>query len=118
MGKRMDIVLVGDFNHHDQHWGGNEITGRRQGEAGPIIDLMDEHGLLSLLLQGMKTWEGPGGKSTINLMLVLAELAEEMVHCSIHPTEHRSDHRAIQTEFDLTMPKRMADLRLLFKNAL
>ncbi|KAI8402270.1 hypothetical protein FOFC_17577 [Fusarium oxysporum] len=116
-GKRTDIILVGDFNRHDQLWGGDEVTGRRQGEAGPIIDLMDEHGRLSLLPQGTKTWEGPGGESTIDLTLASAELADEMVHCGIHPTEHGSDHRAIQTEFDLTTPERTADSRLLFKNA-
>ena len=79
MGKRTDIILVGDFNRHDQLWGGDEVTGRRQGEAGPIIDLMDEHGLLSLLPRGTKTWEEPGGESTIGLTLASAELADEMV---------------------------------------
>ncbi|KAF6515846.1 hypothetical protein HZS61_004587 [Fusarium oxysporum f. sp. conglutinans] len=93
------------------------VEPKRQGEAGPIIDLMDEHGRLSLLPQGTKTWEGPGGESTIDLTLASAELADEMVHCGIHPTEHGSDHRAIQTEFDLTTPERTADSRLLFKNA-
>ncbi|KAJ3453213.1 hypothetical protein MRS44_018868 [Fusarium solani] len=116
-GKRTDVILAGDFNRHDQLWGGDEVTGRRQGEASPIIDLMDEHGLLSLLPRGTKTWEGPGGESTIDLMLASAELADEMVHCGIHPTEHGSDHRAIETEFDLTTPERMAGSRLLFKNA-
>ncbi|RYC77840.1 hypothetical protein BFJ63_vAg19286 [Fusarium oxysporum f. sp. narcissi] len=48
-GKRTDIVIAGDFNRHDQLWGGDDVAGRRQGEAGPIIVLMDEHGLLSLL---------------------------------------------------------------------
>ncbi|KAJ0132228.1 Uncharacterized protein HZ326_24674, partial [Fusarium oxysporum f. sp. albedinis] len=85
--------------------------------AGPIIDLMDEHGLLSLLPRGTKTWEGPGGESTIDLTLASAELADEMVHCGIYPTEHGSDHRAIQAEFDLAMPERTAEPRLLFKNA-
>jgi hypothetical protein len=78
---------------------------------------MDEHGLLSLLPRGTKTWEGLGGESTIDLTLASAELADEMVHCGIHPTEHGSDHRAIQTEFDLTTPERTTDSRLLFKNA-
>ncbi|KAF5719708.1 reverse transcriptase [Fusarium mundagurra] len=32
-------------------------------------------------------------------------------------TGRRQDHRAIQTEFDLTTPERTADSRLLFKNA-
>ncbi|RKK97848.1 hypothetical protein BFJ70_g17589, partial [Fusarium oxysporum] len=116
-GKRTDVILAGDFNRHDQLWGGDDVTGRRQGEAGPIIDLMDEHGLLSLLPRGTKTWEGPGGESTIDLTLASAELADEMVHCGIYPTEHGSDQRAIQAEFDLAMPERTAEPRLLFKNA-
>jgi hypothetical protein len=33
-GKRTDVILAGDFNRNDQLWGGNEVTGRRQGEAG------------------------------------------------------------------------------------
>ncbi|KAL9575787.1 hypothetical protein ACKAV7_000029 [Fusarium commune] len=116
-GKGTDVVLAGDFNRHDQLWEGDEVTSGRQGEAGPIIDLMDEHGLLSFLPRGRKTWEGPGCESMIDLMLASAELAEEVVHCGIHPTEHGSDHRAIQTEIDLTTTERTAGARLLFKNA-
>lgn len=54
------------------------------------------------------------------MTLASAELADETVHCAIHPTEHGSDHRAhraIQTEFNLTTPERTAEPRLLFKNA-
>ncbi|KAJ3454423.1 hypothetical protein MRS44_018317 [Fusarium solani] len=50
-------------------------------------------------------------------MLASSELAEEVVHCGIHPTEHGSDHRAIRTEFDLSTPERTVEPRLLFKNA-
>jgi hypothetical protein len=78
---------------------------------------MDEHGLLSLLPPGTKTWEGPGCESTIDLMLTFTELAEEVVHCGMHLTGHGSDHRAIQTEFDLTTPEKTPDSRLLFKDA-
>ncbi|KAH7247633.1 uncharacterized protein BKA55DRAFT_70561 [Fusarium redolens] len=28
-GKKTDVVLAGDFNRHDQLWGGDEMTGRR-----------------------------------------------------------------------------------------
>jgi hypothetical protein len=45
------------------------------------------------------------------------ELADEMTSCGIYPTEHRSDHRAIRTEFDTTPPERTPSGRLLFKNA-
>lgn len=50
-------------------------------------------------------------------MLATAEVANEMVTCSIHSTEHGSDHQAIQTTFDAAMPERIATERLLFKNA-
>jgi hypothetical protein len=116
-GWRADVILVGDCNRHDQLWGGEDVIGRRQGEAEPIIDLMEEHSLLSLLPRGTKTWENAEHTSTIDLILASAELAEEIVACGIHPTEHGSDHRAIRTEFDLGVPERRTSERLLFKNA-
>ncbi|KAJ6439206.1 reverse transcriptase [Purpureocillium lavendulum] len=116
-GRRTDMVLAGDFNRHDFLWGGDEVSARRQGEGEPIIDLMSEHGLCSLLPRGTKTWQGPESESTIDLVLATSELADEMVTCAIHPTEHGSDHRAIQTTFDVEMLERSAPERLLFKNA-
>lgn len=104
-GRRTDVILAGDFNRHDHLWEGDDVIGRRQGEAGPIVGLMDEHSLLSLLPRGTKTWENAEHSSTIDLILASAELAEDMVACGIHPTEHGSDHRAIRTEFDLGVPE-------------
>ncbi|KJZ69210.1 hypothetical protein HIM_11410 [Hirsutella minnesotensis 3608] len=77
-GTRTDVVLAGDFNSHDLLWGGDEISDRRQGEAEPIIDLMNEHGLRSLLPRGMKTWQDRDQESTIDLILTTSELADEM----------------------------------------
>jgi hypothetical protein len=37
-----DSIAVGDFNRHDQLWGGDEVSLGRQGEADPIIDLMND----------------------------------------------------------------------------
>jgi hypothetical protein len=116
-GTRTDVVLAGDFNRHDLLWTGDEVSARRQGEAEPIIDLMNEHGLCSLLPRGTKTWQGPDKESTIDLVLTTSELADEMVTCAPHPTDHGSDHRAIQTIFDIAMPERITTHRLLFKNA-
>jgi hypothetical protein len=42
VGTRVNIVLAGDFNRHDQLWGGDNISLQRQGEADPIIDLMND----------------------------------------------------------------------------
>ncbi|XP_044720027.1 endonuclease-reverse transcriptase domain-containing protein [Hirsutella rhossiliensis] len=116
-GNRTDMVLAGDFNRHDLLWGGDEVSARRQGEGQPIVDLMDDVGLCSLLPRGTKTWQGPDKESTIDLVLASAELADEVISCVIHPTEHGSDHRAIQTTFDIQVPERMFPQRLLLRNA-
>ncbi|KAM4067345.1 endonuclease-reverse transcriptase domain-containing protein [Hirsutella rhossiliensis] len=116
-GNRTDVVLAGDFNRHDLLWGGDEVSARRQGEGQPIVDLMDDFGLCSLLPRGTKTWQGPDKESTIDLVLASAELADEVISCVIHPTEHGSDHRAIQTTFDIQVPERTFPQRLLLRNA-
>jgi hypothetical protein len=40
-----------------------------------------------------------------------------MVKCAIHETEQGSDHKAIETTFDVATPERGVEMRLLFKNA-
>jgi hypothetical protein len=117
IGTRTDVVLAGDFNRHDCLWGGDDISLARQGEADPIIDLMSEHALLSLLPRGTKTWQNGDRESTIDLMLASEELAATVLSCQIHETEHGSDHRAIETEFDVALPERHIEPRLLWKNA-
>ncbi|XP_044717879.1 endonuclease-reverse transcriptase domain-containing protein [Hirsutella rhossiliensis] len=107
----------GDFNRHDLLWGGDEVSASRQGEGQPIIDLMDDFGLSSLLPRGTKTWQRSDEESTIDLVLASAELADELTSCVIHPTEHGSDHRAIQTTFDIRVPERTFPQRLMLKNA-
>ena len=54
-GTVVEIMIVGDFNRHDQLGGGDEVSLGRQGEADLIIDLMDEFALSSLLKRGTKT---------------------------------------------------------------
>ena len=54
-GTAVDVVIAGDFNRHDQLWGGDDVSLERQGEADRIIDLIDEFALRSLLRRGTKT---------------------------------------------------------------
>jgi hypothetical protein len=117
IGSRVDVLLVGDFNRHDQLWGGDDVLEERQGEADPIIDLMSGHTLQSLLCRGTKTWRRGNHESTIDLVLASEEVAKSSVKCTIYTTEYGSDHRAIETTFDVAMPERVAEARLLFKNA-
>ena len=113
----MDVILAGDFNRHDQLWGGDGVSQERQGEAEPIIDLMGDHALEGLLPRGTKTWQRGESESTIDLVLASEELAGSVIKCAIHATEHGSDHRAIETVFDVAPPKCPSEDRLLFKNA-
>ena len=114
---RVDVVIAGDFNRHDYLWGGDEVSHARQGEADPIIHLMDDYSLCSLLPRGTKTWQNANHETTIDLILASEELASMMVKCMIHTTEHGSDHRAIETTFDVSTPERTPVQRFLFKNA-
>lgn len=120
-GTVAEIMIVGDFNRHDQLWGGDDVSLTRQGEADPIIDLMSEFGLSSLLKRGTKTWHGGGYsgdcESTIDLVLTSDNLTDSMVKCAAHGTEHGSDHRTIETVFDAPWPVPKHQERLLLKNA-
>lgn len=40
-----------------------------------------------------------------------------MLKCKIHDTEHGSDHRAIETTFDVDLPEHVVEPRLLYKSA-
>ena len=51
----LEIIITGDFNRHDVLWGGSAVTDMRQGEAEPIIDMMGNMGLISLLRRGTVT---------------------------------------------------------------
>lgn len=120
-GTVVDIMIMGDFNRHDQLWGGDEVSSARQGEADPIIDPMNEFGLSSLLKRGTKTWHGGGYsgdcESTINLALASGILTDSMIKCAVHGTEHGSDHGTIETVFDAPWTAPTQTDKLLVKNA-
>jgi hypothetical protein len=68
-GTAVEVAIVGDFNRHDQLWGGDDVSLERQGEADPIIELMSEFSLSSLLPRGTKTWHNGEHDTTIDLVL-------------------------------------------------
>ena len=97
---RLDILVAGDFNRHDQLWGGDEVSlTQRQGEADPIVDFIGDFSLHSLLPRGVKTWARNGQESTIDLIFASHELAATLLKCGVYDIEHGSDHRAIETTF-------------------
>ena len=76
----------------------------RQGEADPIIDLMNKFALSSLLKRGTKTWYSGGQsrdyKSTIDLVLALENLTDSITKCALLETDHSSNHYTIESIFD------------------
>jgi len=114
----VEILVTGDFNRHDQLWGGDAIgSTQRQGEGTPIIDMMAEHDLQGLLPRGTITWQARGQQSTIDLTLASAGLTERLLKCNTDDTAHGSDHLAIDIEFDLTLSESREVRRKLWKRA-
>ncbi|EAQ91975.1 predicted protein [Chaetomium globosum CBS 148.51] len=74
-----------------------------------------EHAMASP--KSTKTWQSGDIESTIDLVLASADLADQLLRCTIHPCDHGSDHRAIETAFDTTVEDRPSETRFLFKNA-
>lgn len=105
VGNKLDILVVGDFNRHDQLWGGDLVaTSKRQGEANLILQFMAEFGLQSLLPRGTITFVGTQGRSTIDLTLASVNLTHNLLRCQTHSVEHGSDHRAIVSTFRAYVP--------------
>jgi hypothetical protein len=116
----VEILMTGDFNRHDQLWGGDAVaTTDRQGEGAPIIEMMADHGLQSLLPRGTATWYSAsrGYQSTIDLTLASQRLTDRLLKCDTDDTAHGSDHMAIDTEFDLSVSRACDTSRKLWKHA-
>ncbi|KAM3550091.1 hypothetical protein ARSEF4850_008517, partial [Beauveria asiatica] len=112
----VEILIAGDFNRHDQLWGGDDVSMDRQGEADQLVELMGEYSLSSLLPRGTKTWHDWRYETTIDLVLASEGLAESKIRCTTDGTDHGSDHYKITTSFDISMPEIAHEPRFLFKN--
>jgi len=117
---QIEVVVAGDFNRHDQLWGGDAIAATiRQGEAEPIIEFMAEQDLQLLNPRGIHTWHSKDDElaSTIDIILATPELTSDTYLCDIHATEHGSDHRAIHTEIAVDWEPPKPRNRRLWKKA-
>jgi hypothetical protein len=70
-----------------------------QGEGESILLLVADWGLSSLVPRGTITYEQGPQRSIIDLVLTSRGLGKRMTQCRIHPVEHGSEHRAIETTF-------------------
>ncbi|MGH2507601.1 MAG: endonuclease/exonuclease/phosphatase family protein, partial [Ktedonobacteraceae bacterium] len=105
------LIVAGDFNRHDRLWGGSQANIIREGEAEPILNFIVRNQLHSTLPKGTITYENEGSnqRSTIDLMFVSKALANRIMSCQPHHTDHGSDHKAIATCVDSQQPIRPLD---------
>lgn len=100
-GANVQLFVAGDFNRHDQLWGGDTAAlSQYHGEGTPILEWMGNLGLHSMLPRGTKTFKVGPYETTIDLALASDGLSRRMLRCQIHDTEHGSDHRAIASTFN------------------
>jgi hypothetical protein len=117
-GDEVQLMVGGDFNRHDQLWGGDAVaTSPRQGEGNPILEWMGKLGLKSMLPRGTKTFQRGTSETTIDLVIMSAELAERTVNCNIHPTDHGSDHHAITTTLQDQITRNRKPARINYRKS-
>lgn len=105
-----EIILCGDFNRHDQLWGGDAI---RRDEGERILQCIDQLGLQLLLPRGTATHDSG---TTIDLVLATSGLANDLTTCQTWHTAYGSDHEAIETQFALNAYEPSREPRRLFRN--
>ncbi len=99
LGRRIELLVTGDFNRHDPLWGGDgAVPTHHIGEGVPILEWMGKLGLTSLLPRGTITFQRGEAETTIDLALATERLTRDVLRCQVHNVEHGSDHRAIVTE--------------------
>jgi len=105
-GGEIEVLICSDINRHHSLWGGGNVARRRKTEGAPIVHLAQEFGQQSMLPAGTITWQHVGKElsSTIDVILASAGLADRLVRCCVHEHDHGSDHRPIETDFDVPAP--------------
>jgi hypothetical protein len=102
-GEPVDVLLCTDFNRHHELWGGVKATQdhTRQTEGEPIVDLLQELELQTLLPPGTIIWEHQSGDltSTVDVIAGSEGIVEHLDYCRIHHNDYGSDHRPITLRY-------------------
>ena len=114
-----ELILTGNFNRWDFYLRGDAIESHFwHGEAAKLIAFMSDLSLVQLLQHDTQTYHlHLGFSSTIDLVFTLERLVRCVLECKLHITQYSSDHKAIESQFDLKMAEVMYAPRLLFKSA-
>lgn len=114
----LELLICGDFNRHDQLWGGDLVySSQRSGEGAPIIDFMEDFYLQSLFPRGTITYEAAGHSSTIDLILASPWLTDDMSYCGPVDTAYSHNHLAIKAHFETDVPHQELGAQYTFRSA-
>lgn len=103
-------MAIGDFNLHHPLWGGQHVVADRDERIQPLLMIMEELPLETLLEPGLITRTGKGKdnkpqQSTIDLCLATPGLTERLTRCIIQEQlDFGSDHVPLEAIFDLRVP--------------
>ena len=89
-------------------------------EGDPLVDLIQEMGLQSLLPAGTITWEHQSGDiaSIVNVLIGSEEIVEHLEYYRIHNTDYGSDYRPIALSYrGGILPEARQRRRRLYKEA-
>jgi hypothetical protein len=93
-GDGYDTILLGDFNAHHPHWGGNQATEEPAGSQ--LLDCTCQEGLSLLLPTGSITWERGASSSTIDLVFGDDQISHHLLKCKA-----RKDWAALEDHFPI-----------------
>lgn len=113
------IIITGDFNRHNELWGGSHANPHRSREAEPILGFISEFQLWSALPQGtpmFRNW-GTNQWSIIDLVLISNKLQQRLQACMTHDIDHGSDHSAISLTLNYLQHWKIPIQRRLFNIA-
>jgi len=105
-----ELILAGDFNRHDQLWGGDRVTVQ---EGGEIVALMRQYNLQLAIKRGTPT-HSTG--TAIDLILLSCGLYRTMLVCKRWETQYGADHEAFETALDIDLHDQTREPRRLFRN--
>ena len=120
-GEDLQILLTTDFNRHHPIWTG-KYNNLRSHEGSLIVRFAAASDLQSILPPGVITWQHQSRaySSTVDVIFASENLVQKLERCNLHPTDHGSDHCAIDIYTDNgLLPQQAAPTkgRLLFANA-
>lgn len=106
--KRVESIIVGDFNIHHPAWGGESVNA--DARSNTLMELIDDYGLTQHVPVGSQTYLpmiSAHRPSTLDLAFTTQGLKDRVIKCGIRDDmDHGSDHMPIENVVDVSLRER------------